>query len=191
MFRKLYDWVLHQAEKPYAEWILFAMALAEASFFPIPPDILLLPMTIAARDKAWRFAAICTLGSVIGGLVGYGIGAVAMATLGQWLVDTYHLQDAFQNFHDKFKQYGVWVILAKGLTPIPFKIVTIASGVAGLNLVAFTLACIVTRGARFFLTAALVRKFGEPIRVFIEKYLTWVMLTILLAIIAGFWLMFK
>jgi membrane protein YqaA with SNARE-associated domain len=191
MFRKLYDRLLAMADKPYAEWVLFAMALAEASFFPIPPDILLLPMTIAARDKAWRFAAICTVGSVIGGLIGYGIGALAMATVGQWVVDTYHLGNAFQTFHDKFNEYGVWFILAKGLTPIPFKLVTIASGVAGLNLVAFTLACIVTRGARFFLTAFLVRKFGEPIRVFIEKYLTWVMLGVLVAIAAGFWLILK
>ena len=191
MIRPIYDWVLRQAEKPYAEWILFGIAFAEASFFPLPPDILLLPMTIARRDKAWRLAALCTAGSVIGGLLGYGIGALAMATLGQWIVDTYHLQNAFQNFHDQFNKYGVLIILAKGLTPIPFKLVTIASGVAGLNLIAFVLAAIVTRGARFFLIAALVRKFGEPIRDFIEKYLTWVALCVLVAIAAGFWIVLK
>ncbi len=191
MIRALYDWVLRQAEKPYAEWILFAMAMAEASVFPLPPDILLLPMAVARRDKAWRLAAVCTAGSVLGGVIGYSIGTFAMATLGQWVVNTYHLQNAFQTFHDQFNKWGVLIILAKGLTPIPFKLVTIASGVAGLNLGAFVLAAIATRGARFFIIAALVRKFGEPIRVFIEKYLTWVALGVLLAIIGGFWVVLR
>ena len=188
MIKQLYNWVLRQAEKPYAEWILFAMALAEASVFPLPPDILLLPMAVARRDRAWRFAAVCTLGSVLGGLIGYGIGALAMATLGQWVVETYHLQNAFQKFHDGFDEYGVWIILAKGLTPIPFKLVTIASGVAGLNLGLFVLASFVTRGLRFFVIAGLVYKFGEPIKAFVEKYLTWVAFAVLVAIIGGFWL---
>jgi membrane protein YqaA with SNARE-associated domain len=191
MIRRLYDWVLKQAEKPYAEWILFLMALAEASVFPLPPDILLLPMTIAQPKKAWRLAAICTLGSVIGGLIGYSIGALLMETLGDWIVRTYHLQNAFQTFHDEFNRWGVLIIVAKGLTPIPFKLVTIASGVAGLNIVAFVLASIVTRGARFFLIAALIRKFGEPIRTFIEKYLTWITLAVLIAILGGFWLVLR
>jgi membrane protein YqaA with SNARE-associated domain len=191
MIRHVYDWVLRQAEKPQAEWILFALAFAEASFFPLPPDIMLLPMAVARRDKAWRLAAVCTAGSVLGGLLGYGIGALAMATLGQWIVNTYHLQNAFQAFHDGFAKWGVLIILAKGLTPIPFKLVTIASGVAGLNLAAFVLACVVTRGARFFLIAGLVHKFGAPIRDFIERYLTLVALAVLAAIIAGFWLVLR
>jgi membrane protein YqaA with SNARE-associated domain len=167
---------------------LFLIAAAEASFFPLPPDIMLLPMAVAQRAKAWRFAAICTAGSVIGGMAGYAIGVFAMATLGQWIVDTYHLQAAFQKFRDGFNEWGVWIILAKGLTPIPFKLVTIASGVAGLNFVAFVLAAAATRGARFFLIAGLVHKFGEPIRTFIEKYLNWVALGVLVAIVFGFWL---
>jgi len=191
MIRSLYDWVLRQTEKPYAVWILFALAVAEASVFPLPPDILLLPMVVARRDKAWRLAAVCTAGSVLGGLIGYGIGALAMATIGQWVVDTYHLQNAFQNFHDGFNKWGVGIILAKGLTPIPFKLVTIASGVAGLNLLAFVLACIATRGARFFLIAGLVRKFGTPIQMFIEKYLTWVALGVLVVIVCGFWVVLR
>ncbi|MFA5041540.1 MAG: hypothetical protein WC464_07905 [Bdellovibrionales bacterium] len=188
MIRACYDWVLRQAEKPYAEWILFAIALAEASFFPLPPDILLLPLAIADRAKAWRFAAVCTAGSVVGGLIGYAIGAFAMATLGQWIVDTYHLEAAFQTFQEGFIKWGVAIILVKGLTPIPFKLVTIASGVAGLDIGLFVLACAATRGARFFIIAALVRKFGEPIKLFIEKYLTWVSLGVLAAIIFGFWI---
>jgi membrane protein YqaA with SNARE-associated domain len=148
-------------------------------------------MVVARRDKAWRLASVCTVGSVLGGLLGYGIGALAMETVGQWVVNTYHLQNAFQTFHDQFNKWGVWIILAKGLTPIPFKLVTIASGVARLNLTAFFLASIVTRGARFFLIAALVYKFGEPIRTFIEKYLTWVALAVLAAIVGGFWLVLR
>ncbi|MDD3029721.1 MAG: DedA family protein [Alphaproteobacteria bacterium] len=188
MIRKIYDWVLRNAEKPYAAWILFATAVAEASFFPLPPDILLLPMIVAQRERAWRLAAICTAGSVLGGILGYAIGAFAMATVGQWIVDTYHLERAFQTFHDGFNEWGVWIILIKGLTPIPFKLVTIASGVAQLNMAVFVLAALATRGARFFLLAALVYKFGEPIRLFIEKYLTWIAFGVLLAIIAGFWI---
>jgi membrane protein YqaA with SNARE-associated domain len=189
--RALYDWTLRQAEKPYAEAILFIIAMVEASVFPLPPDVLLLPMAIAAREKAYRFAVICTLGSVTGALIGYGIGALAMATIGQWIVTTYHLENAFQAFHDQFNRWGVLIILAKGLTPIPFKLVTIASGVARLNLVAFVAACAVTRGARFFLLAWLIRRYGAPIKAFIEKYLTWVALGVLAAIIFGFWLVLR
>ncbi|MDE1900392.1 MAG: DedA family protein [Alphaproteobacteria bacterium] len=191
MIKSLYDWVLRQAEKPHAAWILFFVALAEASVFPLPPDILLLPMAAARPDRAWRLAAICTLGSVVGGLIGYGIGMAAMATLGQWIVDTYHLQNAFAAFHDGFAKWGVWIIVAKGLTPIPFKLVTIASGVAGLNLAVFVAACAATRGARFFIVAGLMRRFGTPIRGFIEKHLGWVAIAVLLAVIAGFWLVLR
>lgn len=188
MIRQCYDWVLRQAEKTYAAWILFGIAMAEASVFPLPPDVLLLPMVVARRDKAWKLAAVCTLGSVVGGLIGYGIGVFAMATIGQWIIDTYHLQHAFESFQAGFNKWGVWIILAKGLTPIPFKLVTIASGIARLNLVAFVLAAASTRALRFFLIAGLVRKFGQPIQTFIEKYLTWVALGVLAAIVFGFWI---
>ncbi|MDD3182609.1 MAG: DedA family protein [Alphaproteobacteria bacterium] len=186
--RSMYDWTLRQAEGPYAAFVLFAVAFAESSFFPIPPDVLLLPMALARRDRAWRYASICTVGSILGGLLGYAIGAWLYESLGQWIINTYHMQDAFQRFHDEFNKWGVYVILAKGLTPIPFKLVTIASGVAALPLIPFVLACTVTRAARFFLVAGLVRKFGEPIRTFVEKYLNWVALGVLVAIVFGFWL---
>ena len=189
--RAVYDWTLKQAEKPYAALVLFAVAFAESSVFPLPPDVLLLPMVLAQREKAYRYALICTAGSVLGGLLGYAIGAFFFATFGQWILDTYHLQAAFQTFHDQFNKWGVLIILAKGLTPIPFKLVTIASGVAQLSLLAFVLSCIVTRGARFFLVAFLVRRFGPPIRTFIERYLTWVALGVLLAIVLGFWLVLR
>ncbi|HAX90963.1 MAG TPA: cytochrome B [Rhodospirillaceae bacterium] len=186
--RSLYNWTLRQAEGPYASFVLFAIAFAESSFFPIPPDVLLLPMALANRAKAWRYALICTVGSVVGGLLGYAIGAWFYATLGTWIIETYHLQEAFARFHEEFNEWGVYVILAKGLTPIPFKLVTIASGVAALPILPFVLACIATRAARFYLVAGLVRKFGEPIRTFVEKYLNWVALGVLIAIIFGFWL---
>lgn len=188
VIRSLYDWVLAQASKTYAEWTLFWVAFAESSFFPLPPDIMLLPMCVARRDKALRFALVCTAGSVLGGLLGYAIGALLFETVGKWVIEVYHLQAAFDKFHQGFAEWGVWIILAKGLTPIPYKLVTIASGVASFPLVPFILASIVTRGMRFYIVALLVMKFGAPIQTFIEKYLNWVALGVLLAIALGFWL---
>jgi len=186
-FRYLYNWTLRQAEGPAAPYVLFAVSFAEASFFPLPPDILLLPMALAQRAKAYWYALICTAGSVLGGLLGYAIGAFFFASFGQWIIDTYHLEAAFQNFHDGFAKWGVAIILAKGLTPIPFKLVTIASGVAGMNILAFVAAAAATRAARFFLVSWLVRRYGAPIQVFIEKYLTWVSLGVLALIVLGFY----
>jgi membrane protein YqaA with SNARE-associated domain len=142
VIRSLYDWVLAQASKTYAEWTLFWVAFAESSFFPLPPDIMLLPMCVARRDKALRFALVCTAGSVLGGLLGYAIGALLFETVGKWVIEVYHLQAAFDKFHQGFAEWGVWIILAKGLTPIPYKLVTIASGVASFPLVPFILASI-------------------------------------------------
>ncbi len=186
--RSMYDWTLRQAEGPIARRVLFIIAFAESSFFPIPPDVMLLPMAIANRERAYHYAFICTLGSVLGGLLGYAIGAFLYESVGQWIINTYHLQEGFQRFHDEFNEWGVWIILVKGLTPIPFKLVTIASGVAKLNLVSFVLACIGTRAMRFYLVAWLVKRFGAPIKEFVEKYLTWVTMGFLAAIVFGFWL---
>lgn len=188
LIRTAYDWSLRQSEKPSARWILFAVAFAESSVFPLPPDALLLPMCIARRNDALRLAAICTLGSVLGGLLGYAIGALLFETVGQWVVTTYHLQAGFEKFQQGFNEWGVWIILAKGLTPIPYKLVTIASGVAHFPLLQFFLASIATRGLRFFVVAALIKKYGAPIQVFVEKYLTWVALSLLAMIAFGFWL---
>jgi membrane protein YqaA with SNARE-associated domain len=191
MLRSIYNWCLKQAEGRHAEKVLFGVAFAESSVFPLPPDILLLPMALAQRLRAYRFALVCTLGSVLGGLLGYAIGALLMATVGQWIIETYHLQAAFQRFHEEFQKWGVLIILAKGLTPIPFKLVTIASGAAALNLPAFIAASLLTRGFRFFMVAFLVRRYGEPIRNFIEKYLTWVALGVLALIVLGFWVVLR
>lgn len=189
--RSLYNWALRQAEQDYAPWLLFTLAMIEPCLLPIPPDTLLIPMSIARRDKAIRFATICTIGSVIGGLLGYGIGAVAMATVGQWIVDTYHLQGAFELFRNGFQKWGAWIILAKGFTPLPFILVAVASGLTHLPLHVFILSATVTRGARFFLEAFLIRRFGEPMRLFIEKYLTLIAMSVLLLIVAGFYLILQ
>ena len=186
MLRRLYDRVIVLSESPAAPWWLFAVAFAEASFFPIPPDALLIPMALARPRRAWRFAAIATCGSVLGGMAGYLIGYALLAKLAQPLIDFYHYHAAFAAFQRKFARYGVWVILIKGLTPIPYKIVTIAAGAAAFNFPLFICASLVTRGARFFLLAALLRRFGPPVRTFIEKRLGLVTAGIAAGIIGGF-----
>ena len=186
MLRRTYDRVIALAARPTAPWWLFGLAFAEASFFPIPPDAMLVPMALARPPRAWRLAFICTLGSVIGGAFGYFIGYALFAQLAQPLLHAYHYEAAFQTFRERFAEYGLWVILIKGLTPIPYKIVTIASGAAAFNFPLFMAASIVTRGARFFIVAGLLRIFGEPVREFIERRLTLVTTVVAIAIVCGF-----
>ena len=186
MLRNFYNRILSLAERPSAPVWLFAIAFAEASFFPLPPDALLIPMALAAPKRAWGLAAITTLGSVLGGALGYAIGFALFARLAQPIIDFYHYGAAFTAFQHKFAEYGVAIILIKGLTPIPYKIVTIAAGAASFNFPAFMGASIVTRGARFFLEAALLRKFGEPARAFIEDRLGLVTGAVAVMILAGF-----
>ena len=186
MLRRLYDWVMRAAQSPRAMRWLAVVSFAESSFFPIPPDAMIVPMVLARPDHAWRIAGVCTLASVIGGFFGYAIGYYLFAAIGQPIVDFYGYQAAFDKFQYQFNEWGLWIILIKGMTPIPYKIVTIASGVAHFNLLVFGVASLVTRGVRFFLVAALLRLFGEPIREFIEKYLTWVTTGFLALIIGGF-----
>jgi membrane protein YqaA with SNARE-associated domain len=184
--RPLYNWVLEQAEKPHAPILLFFVALLEPCLIPIPPDTLLIPMAIARRDRAWKLALVATIGSVIGGVIGYAIGALAMHTVGHILVDTYHMQQGFGAFKCAFNKYGMWIILAKGFIPIPFILVAIASGVVQLNLVVFVVSCTITRGARFFLEAALIYRFGAPIKIFIEKHLPWVAIVTVVVVVLGY-----
>jgi membrane protein YqaA with SNARE-associated domain len=192
--RSLYDWLLKQAEKPYAAWLLFVVAVIEPCLAPLPPDALLIPMALARRDKAIKYGLICTLGSIIGGLIGYGIGALAMKTIGHWVVETYQLQDALKHFRHEFDIWGVWIILLKGsipVIPVPFLLVTVASGVLHFNLAKFLAAFAAARGGRFLLEAYLIHRFGEPIRIFIEKYLTWVVLGLIAAVFLWAWLVMK
>ena len=184
--RRLYDWVLRLAGHPRAIPAMGVIAFAESSFFPIPPDVMLVPMVLANRAKAFIIALVCTVSSVLGGMLGYAIGYYFFETLGEWVVRTYGLQASLAAFRAGFEQYGVWIILIKGLTPIPYKLVTIASGAAHFDLFTFVWASIVTRGLRFFLVAALLWKFGEPIRTFVEKRLTLLTWLFLIALIGGF-----
>jgi membrane protein YqaA with SNARE-associated domain len=186
MLRNLYDRVISLAGRPTAPLWLFTIAFAEASFFPLPPDTLMIPMALARPKRAYALAALTTLGSVLGGALGYAIGLFLLVKLAQPIIDLYHYHAAFAAFQQKFTQYGVWIILIKGLTPIPYKIVTIAAGAAHFNFPTFMVASLITRGARFFLEAALLRYFGEPARVFIEKRLGLVTGMVAAGIVGGF-----
>ena len=174
------------ARHRYAIPFMGVVSFAESSFFPIPPDVMLIPMVLANRQKAFTIATVCTVTSVLGGLLGYAIGYYFFETLGDWVVRTYGLQAGLAAFRAGFDEYGTWIILIKGLTPIPYKLVTIASGAAHFDLFTFVWASIVTRGVRFFLVAALLWKYGEPIRTFIEERFTLVSWAFLIALIGGF-----
>jgi membrane protein YqaA with SNARE-associated domain len=185
MLRSLYDWVIRLAGHRRAVPAM-GVVFAESSFFPIPPDVMLIPMVLANRSKAFYIATVCTVTSVLGGLLGYAIGFYFFETIGAWVVKAYHLEAGMATFRQGFDEYGTWIILIKGLTPIPYKLVTIASGAAHFDLFTFVWASIVTRGARFFLVAALLWKYGEPIRSFIEERFTLVTWLFLIALIGGF-----
>src|SRR5215813_13714029 len=186
MLRRLYDWVIRLAAHPRALPAMGVISFLESSVFPIPPDVMLVPMVLANRAKAFRIALVCTVSSVLGGLLGYAIGYYFFETLGEWVVRTYGLQQSLAAFRAGFAEYGIWIILIKGLTPIPYKLVTIASGAAHYDLFTFVWASIVTRGARFFILAALLWKYGEPIRDFIEKRFAIVSWAFLIALVGGF-----
>ncbi len=177
MLRRIYDWCVAAADKPYALWVLGAVSFAESSFFPVPPDIMLLPMSLARPKRAWFFATWCTVTSVAGGLVGYAIGALLYDSLGQWLINLYGLGGKVESFRASYAEWGAWIIIGKGLTPIPYKLVTITSGFAGYNIGLFVLCSIIARGGRFFAVAILLNRYGDTIRAEIEKRLgLWVAL---------------
>lgn len=186
MLHRLYQRVLALSASRHAPWWLAGIAFAEASFFPIPPDVLLIPMALARPDRAWRLATVCTLGSVAGGALGYFIGYGLFDVVAIPLLHAYHYEAAFKAFQDTFATYGVAIILIKGLTPIPYKIVTIAAGAAGFNFPTFMAASLVTRGGRFFLLATLLHFFGESVRDFIERRLALVTSCVAVGIVGGF-----
>jgi len=186
MLRRLYDRVLALAASPNAPWWLAAVSFAESSFFPIPPDVLLIPMILARPERAWRLAGICTVASVIGGAFGWLIGYGLFDQLARPILNMYGYGAKFAAFQESFREWGLWIILVKGLTPIPYKIVTIASGAANFNFVTFMLASVVTRGGRFFLVAILLHFFGAPVKDFVEKRLTLVTSLIAIGVVGGF-----
>jgi membrane protein YqaA with SNARE-associated domain len=186
MIRALYNWTMSLAEHPRALWALAAIAFIEASIFPIPPDVLLIPMIIAAPRRAWLYATVATVFSVLGGLAGYAIGAFAYAQLGEPILLALGKADAMASFAQRFNDAGFWTVLTAGLTPFPFKVITILSGATGMSLPLFIGTAILARATRFFLVALLLWKFGAPIRVFIEKYLGWVALAGIVILLGGF-----
>ncbi|MCP5381365.1 MAG: DedA family protein [Kordiimonadaceae bacterium] len=181
MLRNLYDRVMMLADHPRALWILALMSFAESSFFPIPPDVLVIPMVIAAPTRAWRIAFVCSVSSLLGGIFGYIIGAYFFDLIGQPIVDFYHLQSQFERFRTLYNDYGAIIVAVAGFSPIPYKVFTIASGVTHLDMTTFIIASAVSRSARFFLVAALLWKYGTPIRGFIENHLA--KLTLLFSIL--------
>ena len=186
MLRKLYARVMALAASPNAAWWLALIAFAESSFFPIPPDALLVPMALARPRSAWKFAVICTMASVVGGALGYLIGFAVFDQVARPILNVYGYGAAYAAFQAKFQEYGLWIILVKGLTPIPYKIVTIAAGAARFDFWLFMMASVLTRGLRFFLVATLLHFFGDAVRHFIEKRLTLVTSALAISVVGGF-----
>src|ERR1700675_1026329 len=186
MFKRLYQWTLSVSESRHAPYALAAVAFAESSFFPIPPDLILIPMSLATPRRAWRYAAIATVASVAGGMLGYGIGALLYDTIGQWLIHLYGYADRMAALKETYARWGALLILVKGLTPIPYKLVTIVSGLLGYNFALFVLLSIVTRGARFFMVAGALHWFGEPLRAAMERNFAAVLGGFAALVVAGF-----
>ena len=186
MFRALYDWTLRLAHHRHAIRSMAVISFAESSVFPIPPDAMLVPMILARRDQAYRIATVCTIASVAGGMLGYAIGYFLYDSVGLWLVNLYGAHDAIAEFRSWYDSWGAAVILIKGLTPIPFKVVTIASGFFEYNFLLFVLLAAITRGARFFLIAWLLQRYGERMQGFIERRLNLIGTIVLLLLVAGF-----
>ena len=185
LIRTVYDWMMRNATGRNAWAALGGLTFAEASFFPIPTDIMLIPMVMADRKRAWALAAWCTLWSVLGGAAGYAIGALLFDSLGQWLIGLYHMGDDLAQFQQWYATYGAWVIIAKGFSPLPYKLVTIASGFAQYSFAMFMILSVLTRGGRYFLVAGLLYWKGDVARRFIEKRLEATLLTFLAVVVAG------
>ena len=186
IIKKLYDWVLHWAETPYAIPALFILAFSESSFFPIPPDVLLITLAISIPKKSFKYAMICTVGSVLGGVLGYGIGLHGYEAVGRPIVEFYHGQEVMNTIKLKYDQHGFLGILIAAITPIPYKVFTISSGVFKFDFLLFVIASILGRSTRFFVVAGLIWKFGPTIRDFIDKYFNLLSYAFMILLIGGF-----
>lgn len=186
MFRKAYDWVLHWAETPYGSWALFLLAFSESSFFPIPPDVLLIALAVAVPRKSMRFALICSVGSVLGGAFGYLIGWQFMYAIGEKIVAFYGLNDKIDYIGELYRNYDAWAIGIAGFTPIPYKVFTITAGMFKINFIVFFIASFISRSARFFLVGGLIYWFGPKIQIFIEKYFNILAIAFTVLLIVGF-----
>lgn len=188
LIRKLYDWVLHWAETPYGGPALFLLALIESSIFPIPPDVLLIALCISIPTRAWRFALLASVGSVVGGLIGYSIGWGAWSLVNEFF---FHYipgftPEVFERVQGLFKEYDFWVVFTAGFTPIPYKVITIGSGVFNINLVIFTVASLISRSLRFFLVAWLLHRYGPSMREFIDRYFNILSIVFVVLLVGGF-----
>lgn len=183
---RLYDWVMRLAGGRHAVPALCGISFLESSVFPIPPDVMLVPMCLARRDRAFLLAGLCTLSSILGGLAGYAIGALLYESVGAAIIQFYGYQDAFAEFQRRFAEWGGWIVAGAGFTPFPYKVITITSGVVHLDLLVFVLASALARGARFFLVAALLWRFGPPIRLFIERNLAVLTILFFVLLVGGF-----
>ena len=186
MLKPLYDWTMRLAEHPRALWVLAIISFVESSVFPIPPDVLMIPLILAAPHRAWLIALVATVSSVLGGLLGYGIGAFAFDQLGQPILEALGKLDRIEEFNAKFNEAGFWAVLGAGITPFPYKVITIMSGWTGMPLATFIVTSIIARGLRFFIVAALLWKFGAPVREFIERRLGLVFTAFFVLPIGGF-----
>lgn len=186
MLRRLYDWTMSLAAHRHALLALTVISFVESSVFPIPPDVLLIPMILAARERALLIATVCTVASVAGGVAGYAIGALLFDTVGQPIVEFYGYMDRFHEFQGRYEEWGAWIVAGAGFTPFPYKVITITSGVMHLDFTVFMIASVLSRGARFFLLAALLWYFGPPIRRFIERYLPQLTILFFLLLFGGF-----
>jgi membrane protein YqaA with SNARE-associated domain len=170
MIRKIYDWVLHWAETPYGPWALFILAFCESSFFPIPPDVLLIALAVGLPTRAFRFALVCSVGSLLGGCFGYLIGWQFMTGFGDRIIEFYGLASKFEMIREQYQRYNAWIVFTAGFTPIPYKLITISAGTFKVNFPIFFVASAVSRSARFFLVSALIYRYGPQIRGFIDRY---------------------
>ena len=186
MMKRLYDWMMRSAQHERAPQALFWVSFIESSFFPIPPDVMLVPMVLANRAKAWWFASVATIGSVIGGAFGYAIGYFAYDTIALPILQFYGKAESFGEFAAWFNEWGVWIIVIKGMTPFPYKVLTITAGVTHMPFLEFMLASVIARAMRFYLVAGLLYFFGKPIRDFIEKRLSLVTTVFVVLLVGGF-----
>ncbi len=184
--RKLYDWVEHFAETPYGLWALFLLAFAESSFFPVPPDVLLIALAVSIPARALRYALVCSVGSVLGGMFGYLIGYQFMELIGFSILNFYGLTDKYESVAELYNRYNAWAVGIAGFTPIPYKVFTISAGAFRIDFSVFLLASVLSRSARFFLVAGLIYMFGEQIRTFIERYFNILAVIFVLLLVAGF-----
>ncbi|HHL38886.1 MAG TPA: DedA family protein [Deltaproteobacteria bacterium] len=186
MLKRLYDWVLGWAHTPYGTWALFILAFTESSFFPIPPDVLLIALAISIPARAFLYAGLCSLGSVTGGLFGYAIGLYFMEAVGYNIIDFYGFQDKYEQIQALYRDYDAWAVALAGFTPLPYKVFTISAGAFDIDFTVFLIASALSRSARFFLVAAVIYRFGEPIRGFIERYFNLLTAAFAAALVAGF-----